>query len=79
MNLKEFIFYSGITQKELAKYLDVTPTYVRHVISGVVPVSKKFARNVQRITHGMVKDTNVVGPPSHPDAKKILEMSSNNP
>ena len=75
MNLKEYLFYSGMTAKEMASQLDVTPEYVRHITCGTYRVSKKIARNVEKVTKGIVKADYVMGPPTHPDATKILELS----
>lgn len=72
MNLREYMFYAGMTQKEMAEKLDISPNYIRLITCGAFPVSKKFAKNVEKVTNGLVKASDITGPNTHPDANKIL-------
>ena len=74
MNLKEYIFYSNKTQKEMAEMLDVDPSLIRGIMAGSHRISKKFARNIEKVTNGMVTKEDILGPPSHPEYQKMLNV-----
>jgi hypothetical protein len=71
MNLKEYLFYSNITTKELAQALGFHHTHVRNVLCGVNKVSKKLSIAVEAYTNGVVKQDNVLGPFTHPRIKDL--------
>lgn len=75
MNLKEYLFYTQSNASEFADVVQVSQDYMRRVIRGDSPLSKRFAYTIELVTKGVVKRNEVLGPPSHPEAKKILESS----
>jgi hypothetical protein len=76
MNLKEFLFYSGINARVLASELGLSHTHIRNVLSGRCSVSKQFAVCLELYTKGIVKKENVMGPFTHQDYEKVLEWIS---
>ena len=78
MNLKEYLFYSNKNATTFADMVHVSHDYMRCIIRGAKPLSKKFAYTIELATNGVVKKDQVLGPPTHPDAAKILELSKDN-
>lgn len=72
MNLKEYLFYKEMTSTDLAKKLNMHPTYVNAILRGSLPLSPKFAYVIELYTKGVVTKDSVLGPPSYPNIENIL-------
>ncbi len=59
MDLREYMFKYRITNKQMAEFLDCSEPQIALVKRGK-PVSKKFARQLERATNGEIKKENVV-------------------
>ena len=47
--LNEVIVANNFSQKDIAKHLDLAEVYVSRLRSGVVPISKKTIKNLEKI------------------------------
>ena len=55
MNLKEYMFYKGMTIKEFAVYSDLSTAYLSRALNGRHMPSAKTLRVIERVTKGKVK------------------------
>ncbi len=55
MNLKEYLFYKGLSLKEFAKIVDVSACHLSSVITGFRNTSPKLLRAIERASEGWVK------------------------
>lgn len=62
MNIKEYMFRQGLTTQSLAALMDCSTAQITLLRSGK-RVSKKFARQVERVTKGLVSADEVINPP----------------
>lgn len=72
MNLREFLFYSGMTARELAADLGFSHSHIRQILCGNHTISKPFGVTIEMYTKGIVKKDKVMGPFTHPEFKDLL-------
>lgn len=54
MKLEDYLYYEGISQRELARRLDIHYRYMHGLISGEYVPGRKMALHIQEITEGKV-------------------------
>lgn len=62
MNIKEYMLKAELTTQSLAALMDCSTAQITLLRAGK-KVSKKFARQIERVTKGMVKAEDVLNPP----------------
>lgn len=66
MNLKEYIFYSGMTLKQFAKHAEIHDSYLSSILSGGRRPSKRMLQSIEIATGGWVKAKDVCAPTTVP-------------
>ena len=61
MDFREYIFYNQLRIKDVAKELDLAPSYLSQMLHGHTRWSSKTARAVERYTKGMIKAQELSG------------------
>jgi transcriptional regulator with XRE-family HTH domain len=54
MKLEDYIYYEGISQRELARRLDIHYRYMHGLISGEYTPGRKMALHIEEVTGGKV-------------------------
>jgi transcriptional regulator with XRE-family HTH domain len=67
MNLKEYLFYKGMTVREFCKLAEFSDAFLSSVLSGKKVPSAKTLRIIEKATKGKVKAENVCAPITLPD------------
>lgn len=55
MDLREYLYRHRMTVKTLSELLECSRTYLSEIINGKSFPSKRFAKDVERVTNGEVK------------------------
>ena len=55
MNLREYLYDRGITQKEFAQKIEASHKYINHLIDGRAKPSKRFSLRIKEATEGLVE------------------------
>lgn len=67
MNLKEYLFFSGITARQFAKIADFTDGFICSIINGKIVPSAKSLRTIERVTKGKVTSKTIFNPTKMPE------------
>lgn len=66
MNLKEYLFYSGITSKEFCEIAGISHMYLSSMMTGKRNPSKRMRFYIEHITEGQVKGEDIDAPMNVP-------------
>lgn len=71
MNLKEYLFYKGLTLKEFAEIADISPAHLSSVVTRYRPTTPKLLRCIERASDGWVKPDTAFAETRLPDGFKM--------
>jgi DNA-binding transcriptional regulator YdaS (Cro superfamily) len=60
MNFKTWIGISGLQQKEVAKDLDLSPSYLSEIITGKKKATSEIAHSIEQYTKGEVRRNEIM-------------------
>jgi transcriptional regulator with XRE-family HTH domain len=67
MNLKEYLFYSGLTVRQFAKKAEMHDSYLSSILSGGRRPSKRMLKWIELATGGWVNAKDICSPTKLPD------------
>ena len=70
MDIREYLFIKNLKVDEFAKILDCAPSYLSSVKCKKRKPGKKFARQVEKATNGMVRASYLLYEIEYPPRKK---------
>ncbi len=74
MNLRDYLHFERIKLKTFAESIDMSITHISGYINGRLRVSKKVARNIEKITQGKVTAKEIMK--DNPVKKDIQKIDS---
>lgn len=60
LTLKEYMYNNRLTIAQVAAMVDYSQGHVQGIVSGKFPVSRKFARSIEKATQGIVTQKTVL-------------------
>ena len=67
MNLKEYLFYKGLSAAQFGRIADLSGAYISFILSGKGKPTEKTLRIIERATKGIVTAENAFAPTKLPD------------
>lgn len=77
MKLEDYLYYEGISQRELARRLDIHYRYMHGLVSGEYIPGRKMALHIEVVTEGKVTALELLLPrPPKPSPVSVIEPRS---